>query len=130
MIRRPPRSTRTDTLFPYTTLFRSDAFLLDVDVENDDLHGLALAVEVQCFFSRDAPRDVRHVDHAVDVARQAVEQPEFGRVLYFAFDDRADRVGVRQGAPGVRPLGHASCRERECMYGEFLCGTFNINTNK
>src|SRR3546814_8681121 len=26
MIRRPPRSTRTDTLFPYTTLFRSDRF--------------------------------------------------------------------------------------------------------
>src|SRR3546814_2043457 len=28
MIRRPPRSTRTDTLFPYTTLFRSQGFLL------------------------------------------------------------------------------------------------------
>src|SRR3546814_9019886 len=26
MIRRPPRSTRTDTLFPYTTLFRSEVF--------------------------------------------------------------------------------------------------------
>src|SRR3546814_6388069 len=26
MIRRPPRSTRTDTLFPYTTLFRSHDF--------------------------------------------------------------------------------------------------------
>src|SRR3546814_8423609 len=26
MIRRPPRSTRTDTLFPYTTLFRSNLF--------------------------------------------------------------------------------------------------------
>src|SRR3546814_5554265 len=26
MIRRPPRSTRTDTLFPYTTLFRSTSF--------------------------------------------------------------------------------------------------------
>src|SRR3546814_18881321 len=26
MIRRPPRSTRTDTLFPYTTLFRSPRF--------------------------------------------------------------------------------------------------------
>src|SRR3546814_15382506 len=26
MIRRPPRSPRTDTLFPYTTLFRSDSF--------------------------------------------------------------------------------------------------------
>src|SRR3546814_4399563 len=29
MIRRPPRSTRTDTLFPYTTLFRSQGVLWD-----------------------------------------------------------------------------------------------------
>src|SRR3546814_19061879 len=29
MIRRPPRSTRTDTLFPYTTLFRSFVAALD-----------------------------------------------------------------------------------------------------
>src|SRR3546814_16161915 len=29
MLRRPPRSTRTDTLFPYTTLFRSDCCALD-----------------------------------------------------------------------------------------------------
>src|SRR3546814_14094358 len=28
MIRRPPKSTRTDTLFPYTTLFRSDASMM------------------------------------------------------------------------------------------------------
>src|SRR3546814_13989558 len=28
MIRRPPRSTRTDTLFPYTTLFRSEGLLV------------------------------------------------------------------------------------------------------
>src|SRR3546814_9967764 len=32
MIRRPPRSTRTDTLFPYTTLFRS----LRVGAQRDD----------------------------------------------------------------------------------------------
>src|SRR3546814_2670794 len=31
MIRRPPRSTRTDTLFPYTTLFRSQPALGDGD---------------------------------------------------------------------------------------------------
>src|SRR3546814_2922192 len=34
MIRRPPRSTRTDTLFPYTTLFRSwvsDAEVAEID---------------------------------------------------------------------------------------------------
>src|SRR3546814_3223684 len=30
MIRRPPRSTRTDTLFPYTTLFRSADIGIDV----------------------------------------------------------------------------------------------------
>src|SRR3546814_4047893 len=30
MIRRPPRSTRTDTLFPYTTLFRSRSRLVAV----------------------------------------------------------------------------------------------------
>src|SRR3546814_3900889 len=29
MIRRPPRSTRTDTLFPYTTLFRSRSYRAD-----------------------------------------------------------------------------------------------------
>src|SRR3546814_15529074 len=33
MIRRPPRSTRTDTLFPYTTLFRSLAGAGGVDTD-------------------------------------------------------------------------------------------------
>src|SRR3546814_19283499 len=32
MIRRPPRSTRTDTLFPYTTLFRSTGDLTIKDI--------------------------------------------------------------------------------------------------
>src|SRR3546814_4949839 len=41
MIRRPPRSTRTDTLFPYTTLFRSYLVLAP---EHD---GVAVAVAAQ-----------------------------------------------------------------------------------
>src|SRR3546814_3032007 len=36
MIRRPPRSTRTDTLFPYTTLFRSNRRDLYVDSTNTE----------------------------------------------------------------------------------------------
>src|SRR3546814_18340919 len=48
MIRRPPRSTRTDTLFPYTTLFRSNAMTLafvselfaGADYELQRLHGM------------------------------------------------------------------------------------------
>src|SRR3546814_11028514 len=42
MIRRPPRSTRTDTLFPYTTLFRSASRLRRDDDDRrhpDPLHG-------------------------------------------------------------------------------------------
>src|SRR3546814_7921806 len=49
MIRRPPISTRTDTLFPYTTLFRSAHFLGQVDALQahvDDLHADALQVLV------------------------------------------------------------------------------------
>src|SRR3546814_4098126 len=38
MIRRPPRSTRTDTLFPYTTLFRSPAPALSRDEARTQLH--------------------------------------------------------------------------------------------
>src|SRR3546814_14134498 len=39
MIRRPPRSTRTDTLFPYTTLFRSQHLMypqVHLEAEPDD----------------------------------------------------------------------------------------------
>src|SRR3546814_14420749 len=36
MIRRPPRSTLTDTLFPYTTLFRSDVGLQKSGADDDE----------------------------------------------------------------------------------------------
>src|SRR3546814_20649373 len=43
MIPRPPRSTRTDTLFPYTTLFRSPR-LIGIRVDA----GIAIAVPIAC----------------------------------------------------------------------------------
>src|SRR3546814_2516845 len=43
MIRRPPRSTRTDTLFPYTTLFRAGLIALP---------GFAREVTTQAFHRR------------------------------------------------------------------------------
>src|SRR3546814_1199478 len=49
MIRRPPRSTRTDTLFPYTTLFRSAGATtgtVTVDAPTDDVYKDAGKVEV------------------------------------------------------------------------------------
>src|SRR3546814_9461672 len=42
MIRRPPRSTRTDTLFPYTTLFRSN--FVFVDEPDDELQSSSEAI--------------------------------------------------------------------------------------
>src|SRR3546814_5790345 len=42
MIRRPPRSTRTDTLFPYTTLFRSPSVTFDAAI----LRELAVGIDV------------------------------------------------------------------------------------
>src|SRR3546814_14296239 len=41
MIRRPPRSTRTDTLFPYTTLFRSTFKERGIDLELGTWRALA-----------------------------------------------------------------------------------------
>src|SRR3546814_15240477 len=48
MIRRPPRSTRTDTLFPYTTLFRSQAgkpLKLSETLDDDDGSGTLKALK-------------------------------------------------------------------------------------
>src|SRR3546814_6729357 len=44
MIRRPPRSTRTDTLFPYTTLFRSPCSLVARRVTQPDRESAASAL--------------------------------------------------------------------------------------
>src|SRR3546814_12263459 len=44
MIRRPPRSTRTDTLFPYTTLFRAFPLFDPLALPERDLAGDAVSV--------------------------------------------------------------------------------------
>src|SRR3546814_15682828 len=54
MIRRPPRSTRTDTLFPYTTLCRSREALLLVGIA---LERLGEPYSIQAF-SGEGPNDV------------------------------------------------------------------------
>src|SRR3546814_7937354 len=75
MIRRPPRSIRTDTSFPYTTLFRSHR------------HGEARS-------GADGRRDrLRQVDVARGDAR--LPQPEFARP--YRHDRRPDRI--RASAP-------------------------------
>src|SRR3546814_13399844 len=76
MIRRPPRSTRTDTLFPYTTLFRSsEAGIFALDIEIADFAEVEEALVI-----------VGPVLHAagIDVMREVSDLAETG----------ADRVPV------------------------------------
>src|SRR3546814_229701 len=82
MIRRPPRSTRTDTLFPYTTLFRSPAVVARLERElapgaivllhegarhgrNVEMIGLLLQRMQALGYATVLPEDLHTPDHAV-----------------------------------------------------------------
>src|SRR3546814_8142407 len=52
MIRRPPRSTRTDTLFPYTTLFRSPQELTELPRSLIIVGGGYIALKIGQMFRR------------------------------------------------------------------------------
>src|SRR3546814_10736452 len=58
MIRRPPRSTRTDTLFPYTTLFRSLGSYLDIRTSGKTAIGVSSGQEA--LMSSDADTPTQH----------------------------------------------------------------------
>src|SRR3546814_7048947 len=64
MIRRPPRSTRTYTLFPYTTLFRSDDLLvpLDVAVIGCVVNGPGEAREAHIGLTGGTPNNLVYID--------------------------------------------------------------------
>src|SRR3546814_9949091 len=79
MIRRPPISTRTDTLFPYTTLFRSE----DHRVAGSRLDLVVVVGHARQHRHRLALRSRRHVDDAVlgEIARLlVVDQHALGDV--------------------------------------------------
>src|SRR3546814_13074337 len=103
MIRRPPRSTRTDTLFPYTTLFRSL-----VNARGAETHGQSTYTSCQ------------EIGQPVDLAHMMVPQARTLEAL-----TEAAAAGVRNavvlssgyGETGEEgKIGRASCRERVCQY--------------
>src|SRR3546814_8396759 len=63
MIRRPPRSTRTDTLFPYTPLFRSLEIIERRGAPFQELVALAVALILQLDVLAECPRRAELVDH-------------------------------------------------------------------
>src|SRR3546814_8045569 len=98
MIRRPPRSTRTDTLFPYTTLFRSGVV--------DDLgQVLVAAVELVA----DEGRDQR-----LDAARSERDQEQAG--------EEAGAVALEQRKAGVAGDVHQRQPEHGVVLAEEAVG--------
>src|SRR3546814_8624333 len=104
MIRRPPRSTRTDTLFPYTTLFRSlrGVFLDAADGLADDAHHLADGLGAAAHGFRAAGGLVALGDELLGLVRQAPE----------------GRVDLRRRVGGLRRQRlHLAGHHREALAG-------------
>src|SRR3546814_814785 len=72
MIRRPPRSTRTDTLFPYTTLFRSVRRDIGRLVDDHAAEGVARRVEIVGHLGLAVDQDGLAAGEALQVDAQAV----------------------------------------------------------
>src|SRR3546814_6158762 len=66
MIRRPPRSTRTDTLFPYTTLFRSPVWL---NALMQSEHRIMPTIEGEEAFDRSDARSEEHTSELQSLMR-------------------------------------------------------------
>src|SRR3546814_20723694 len=103
MIRRPPRSTRTDTLFPYTTLFRSK-FLRH---RNGDVQRDAAGRESVLLQGADG----------AEVGRAQEGDPVVGlpvAVRRRLLQAEAGEAGILRPLAGDGRIGRASCRERGC----------------
>src|SRR3546814_12446382 len=99
MIRRPPRSTRTDTLFPYTTLFRSANRLAGRwPVIAVDLRGRG-----ESAYAKD-PMTYVPLTYLQDI------------ILLIAELRLEKVVAVGTSLGGIHKIGRASCRERVCQY--------------
>src|SRR3546814_20073094 len=104
MIRRPPRSTRTDTLFPYTTLFRSAASSFNGDLAMGNPRDFDSGLKLVATWERDV---------AVSETTIPLEWPNATRFFWHPPD--VFLIGLRSTV-GLGEIGRASCRERVCQY--------------
>src|SRR3546814_18378101 len=106
MIRRPPRSTRTDTLFPYTTLFRSRRRREPERLLCLDIALVGFGQEEDADDRGDRGEDDRIPESLIDIARRG-DHREADRRHETPDPAVADMIGQRQ-------IGRASCRD-ECV---------------
>src|SRR3546814_11388004 len=118
MIRRPPRSTRTDTLFPYTTRFRSDGRLRHriVDLERAfDQFGCAARIRIARVDQLRHPVTRENFEDGDEADRDELcrQLERAVAAAPFAFQ----RVEFAAAAPSCAlEIGRASCRESVSQY--------------
>src|SRR5215467_1167173 len=78
-----------------------NALLLDIDVEHLGLDLIAFLVLLDHLLARPLPVEVGEVDHAVDVAVEAEEEPELGLVLDLALEHGAGRILLDEDLPRI-----------------------------
>src|SRR3546814_12561514 len=129
MRRRPPRSTRTDTLFPYTTLFRSEFECHRVGQAGDE-HGVVVVEPVQVVVGdRQAEQDLALVVEVVlalgDQLRMVGVGQGPGRDAGAAVvaDAAGTAVNAVAGANVDRPVGRAHGGRNSVVTGKGVCGT-------
>src|SRR3546814_18955667 len=116
MIRRPPRSTRTDTLFPYTTLFRSTP-----------AHGVGTGTQALAQRARDLPGGKDQavlLSHPLPAGARVVAMPRpparkrgrrhGGGAL---FQPQIHVLRREATLPVPSTIGRTSGRDRVCKYG-------------
>src|SRR3546814_14203007 len=113
MIRRPPRSTRTDTLFPYTTLFRSAALGLPYAFASHFAPAM-LEQALALYRAQFKPSLRRSRPHAMLAMNVVVADTDEQAQRLFTTHQQAF-AHLRSGRPG--PLGREACRERVGPYG-------------
>src|SRR3546814_15901911 len=107
MIRRPPRSTRTDTLFPYTTLFRSHRHRR----QGWACRGIsALRPRYSCSDGELLALAAAAADGRLPAEADLLR--ELAALLGIIWRDH----GIVGRQPPLRQIGRASCRERVCKY--------------
>src|SRR3546814_3133946 len=110
MIRRPPRSTRTDTLFPYTTLFRSELRLLQPQPRKTRLVELQLESHIGA-----RTREARVFGIAVVVTGEIIAENDVG---VFHRRHRHRRAARPAEGVGVGPHTHHARRADVDMLAE------------
>src|SRR3546814_19239793 len=115
-IRRPPRSTRTDTLFPYTTLFRSMLKIAKTDDEKrfylgSALEGLRTTYFRQAMFAAFEREVHARADRGEALTGDGLTKIYADILRKYHGDTGDDKAVVKIDDA----IGRASCRDRACQ---------------